>query len=189
MPGQSGKFAGAGIGAWLLLAAVLVLSAGTAAAVAVVEPPAANRPAAPVDAERTTPLKERKRLWQRLSDCCNGWCAIALGDNKKYGFGWGADRAVAERYALTSSQKETSNAKVVFSINSREMRTWGAIAYDIERSLWLRHRRGTLLAAARDQLYQRHEREGDRCQIRLLVGSGRGRRKDCLRLRLRRQPR
>jgi len=68
--------------------------------------------------------------------CCNGCCAIALGDDKKYGFGWGADRAVAEKYALTSCQKETANAKVVFSINSREMRTSGAIAYSTSTGAW-----------------------------------------------------
>ena len=68
--------------------------------------------------------------------CCNGWCAIALGDDKKYGFGWGADRAVAEKYALTSCQKETTNAKVVFSINSREMRTSGVIAYSTSTGAW-----------------------------------------------------
>jgi hypothetical protein len=68
--------------------------------------------------------------------CCNGWCAIALGDNKKYGVGWGADRAVAERYALSSCQQQTSNAKVVFSINSREMRTSGAIAYSTTTGAW-----------------------------------------------------
>jgi hypothetical protein len=61
--------------------------------------------------------------------CCNGWCAIALGDDNKYGVGWGSSRAVAEKHALDWCQKETTNAKVVFAVYSRAMRNWGSIAY------------------------------------------------------------
>jgi hypothetical protein len=68
--------------------------------------------------------------------CCNGWCAIALGDNKKYGVGWGANRAVAEKHALAFCKEQTTNAKVVFSINSREMRSWGVIAYSTPTGAW-----------------------------------------------------
>jgi hypothetical protein len=68
--------------------------------------------------------------------CCNGWCAIALGDDNKYGVGWGADRTTAEKHALDWCQKETTNAKLAFSINSRAMRSWGAIAYSQSSGAW-----------------------------------------------------
>lgn len=62
--------------------------------------------------------------------CNNGWCALALGEDRgKWGVGWGEDRPSAERFALQSAKERTRNAKVVFSINAREMRLWGAIAY------------------------------------------------------------
>lgn len=68
--------------------------------------------------------------------CCNGWCAIAVGDKRAYGVGWGPNRDVAEKYALSECKERTANAKVVFSINSREMRTWGAIAYSKTTGAW-----------------------------------------------------
>jgi hypothetical protein len=68
--------------------------------------------------------------------CCNGWCSIALGDNKRYGIGWGASREVAEKYALSACKERTTNAKVVFSINSRAMRSSGAIAYSTSTGAW-----------------------------------------------------
>ncbi len=62
--------------------------------------------------------------------CNNGWCALALGEDlDKWGVGWGAERQTAEKFALQSVGERTRNPKVVFSINAREMRTWGAIAY------------------------------------------------------------
>lgn len=62
--------------------------------------------------------------------CNNGWCALALGeDREKWGVGWGEDRQTAEKFALQSARERTRNPKVVFSINAREIRFWGAIAY------------------------------------------------------------
>jgi hypothetical protein len=67
--------------------------------------------------------------------CCNGWAALALGKQEEgkdiiWGVGWGGDRKTAERNALQAAQdRKAPEAKVVFSINSREMRTGGAIAY------------------------------------------------------------
>jgi hypothetical protein len=62
--------------------------------------------------------------------CNNGWCALALGEDRaNWGVGWGEDRPSAEKFALQSAKERTRNAKIVFSINAREMRLWGAIAY------------------------------------------------------------
>jgi hypothetical protein len=62
--------------------------------------------------------------------CGNGWCALGLGDDReRWGVGWSEDRPSAEKFALQNAAARTHNAKVVFSINAREMRLWGAIAY------------------------------------------------------------
>lgn len=62
--------------------------------------------------------------------CNNGWSALALGEDREvWGVGYGEDRPTAEKFALQSAEEQTRNAKVVFSINAREMRLWGAIAY------------------------------------------------------------
>lgn len=67
--------------------------------------------------------------------CCNGWCALALGDAKPgkdfgWGLGWGADQETADRHALQSARNRgLDHARVVYSIYSRQMRTGGAIAY------------------------------------------------------------
>ncbi len=60
----------------------------------------------------------------------NGWCALALGDDReKWGVGFGEDRTTAEKFALQNLAERTRNAKVAFSINAREMKLYGAIAY------------------------------------------------------------
>jgi hypothetical protein len=68
--------------------------------------------------------------------CCNGWCALALGKGGAWGVGWGAERAVAEKHALAAGQQQAPDAKLAFSINSREMRSWGAIAYSQTTGAW-----------------------------------------------------
>lgn len=74
--------------------------------------------------------------------CCNGWCAISIGrpkDNKEYrwGVGWGPDRHTAEKYAVEGARDQgLPDAKVTFSINAREMRTGGAIAYSESTGAW-----------------------------------------------------
>lgn len=74
--------------------------------------------------------------------CCNGWCALALGrrsDEKEYrwGVGWGPDRRTAEKFALEGARDQgLRDAKVTYSINSREMRTGGAIAYSASTGAW-----------------------------------------------------
>lgn len=62
--------------------------------------------------------------------CSNGWSSLALGDNREvWGVGYGEDRETAEKFALESAAERTAGAKVVFSINARQMKLWGAIAY------------------------------------------------------------
>ena len=74
--------------------------------------------------------------------CCNGWCALALGKQEAgkdigWGVGWGPDRSAAEKYALEAAHdRNLPDAKVVYSINSREMRTGGAIAYSESTGDW-----------------------------------------------------
>jgi hypothetical protein len=74
--------------------------------------------------------------------CCNGWCALATSSTKTgkeygWGVGWGADRATAEKFALEGARDQgLTDAKVVFAINAREMRTGGAIAYSQSTGEW-----------------------------------------------------
>lgn len=74
--------------------------------------------------------------------CCNGWCALALGKREagkdiSWGVGWGPNQGTAEKYALEGARDQNlPEAKVVFSINSRQMRTGGAIAYSDSTGKW-----------------------------------------------------
>jgi hypothetical protein len=74
--------------------------------------------------------------------CGNGWCALALGDEKPgknfgWGVGWGPDQRSAERFALEGARKEgLRGARVVHSIYSREQRTGGAIAFSESTGRW-----------------------------------------------------
>ncbi len=74
--------------------------------------------------------------------CCNGWCALALSKKEEgkdigWGVGWGPDQRAAEKYALQGARDQGwSDAKVVYCINSREMRTGGAIAYSESTGNW-----------------------------------------------------
>lgn len=67
----------------------------------------------------------------------NGWCALALGKDKSaWGVGWGPDRATAEQNALEAGRQRTSGCRVVFSINAREIKQHGAIAYSRSTGEW-----------------------------------------------------
>jgi hypothetical protein len=74
--------------------------------------------------------------------CGNGWCALALGDQKMgkdfgWGVGWGPDQRSAEKFALEAARKQgLPGAKVVYSINSREPQTGGAIAFSESTGRW-----------------------------------------------------
>lgn len=74
--------------------------------------------------------------------CCNGWCALALGDQKAgkdfgWGVGWGPNQRAAEQFALEAARKRgLPGARVVYSIYSREMRTGGAIAFSESTGRW-----------------------------------------------------
>jgi hypothetical protein len=74
--------------------------------------------------------------------CGNGWCALALGDEKPgkdfgWGVGWGSDQQSAERNALKGARDQNlRGAKVVYSIFSREPRTGGAIAFSESTGNW-----------------------------------------------------
>jgi len=74
--------------------------------------------------------------------CCNGWCALALGKREAgkdvaWGIGWGPNQGAAEKYALEAARdRKLPDAKVVYSINSREMRTGGAIAFSESTDKW-----------------------------------------------------
>ena len=64
-----------------------------------------------------------------------------MGDPKaagarEWGVGWGPDQETAERYALEGARERMSGAKVVYSINSREMRVPGVIAYSTATGNW-----------------------------------------------------
>lgn len=80
--------------------------------------------------------------------CCNGWCALALGDQKPgknfgWGIGWGENQQLAERFALEGARERgLPRARVVYSINSREMRSGGAIAYSESTGNWGYHTGG-----------------------------------------------
>jgi hypothetical protein len=74
--------------------------------------------------------------------CGNGWCALALGDEKPgkdfgWGVGWGADQAAAERVALKAAvERGLTRPRVIYSIFSREPRTGGAIAFSESTGNW-----------------------------------------------------
>ena len=87
--------------------------------------------------------------------CCNGWCALALGTREAgkdiaWGVGWGPNQSAAERHALEAARdRKLPDAKVVYSINSREMRTGGAIAYSESTGDW-----GYATGGARSSAYK-----------------------------------
>jgi hypothetical protein len=74
--------------------------------------------------------------------CCNGWCALALGKREEgkdvgWGVGWGPNQREAERFALEEARdQKLTEPKVVYSINAREMRTGGAIAFSESTGDW-----------------------------------------------------
>jgi len=96
-----------------------------------------------VNAERQAREKCNARDAQVVVVCCNGWAALALGSGPRggknfgWGVGWGEDQATAERYALEAAlQQRLRGARVVYSINSREMKLGGAIAFSKSTGQW-----------------------------------------------------
>lgn len=73
--------------------------------------------------------------------CCNGWCALALGESSAagdhgWGVGWAPEQEGAERFALEGARERMRGAKVVYSIDSRQMRFPGVIAYSTTTGNW-----------------------------------------------------
>lgn len=95
-----------------------------------------------VNASRDAREKCNARDAQSVVLCCNGWCALALGEQKPgkdvgWGVGWGPNQKTAERFALEGARDQgLAGAKVVFSINAREMRSGAAIAYSESTGSW-----------------------------------------------------
>jgi hypothetical protein len=70
--------------------------------------------------------------------CCNGWCALALGETGKggWGVGWGPSQELADRFALAGARENTRGARVVYSINARAPLVLGVIAYSTATGRW-----------------------------------------------------
>ena len=73
--------------------------------------------------------------------CCNGWCALALGQpaatgEHGWGVGWGPNQEDAERFAMENARQRMSGAKVVYSVNARDLRSTGVIAYSPATGKW-----------------------------------------------------
>ncbi len=73
--------------------------------------------------------------------CCNGWCALALGQpagkgEYAWGVGWGPDQETAEQYALENARQRMSGAKVVYSVFARDIQSTGVIAYSPTTGKW-----------------------------------------------------
>ncbi len=91
--------------------------------------------------------------------CGNGWCALALGDDKpgpdfRWGVGWAPDQRTAERNALEGARaRGIGNPRVVHSIFSREARTGGAIVYSESTGCWAWATGGALNAPYKARQY------------------------------------
>lgn len=73
--------------------------------------------------------------------CCNGWCALALGDPSAagehgWGVGWGPNQEDAERFATENARQRMSGAKVVYSVFARDIQSTGVIAYSPATGKW-----------------------------------------------------
>jgi len=74
--------------------------------------------------------------------CGNGWCALALGDDKPgrdfgWGVGWAPGQKAAETYALEGArEKKLHNPRVVYSVFARDPQTGGAIAFSESTGRW-----------------------------------------------------
>ena len=47
----------------------------------------------------------------------NGWCALAVGDDNAYGYGWAEDLGTARKIALAECRKRTTNSRVVICVS------------------------------------------------------------------------
>lgn len=87
-----------------------------------------------VNAEREAKDNCNARDARVVVACCNGWAALALGREPvkgvyPWGVGWGPTEQAATGFALEGAQEQTDDARLVYSINAREMKTTGVIAY------------------------------------------------------------
>ena len=48
----------------------------------------------------------------------NGWCALAVGDDNAYGYGWADDLGSARKIALAECRKRTTNSRIVICVSS-----------------------------------------------------------------------
>lgn len=87
-----------------------------------------------VNAEREAKENCNARDARVVVACCNGWAALALGEKPAkgdypYGVGWAPTEQAAGGFALDGAREQSGNARLVYSINSREMKATGVIAY------------------------------------------------------------
>jgi len=83
-----------------------------------------------VDASRVAREKCNASDARTLVMCRNGWCALAASDSSSgWGVGCDVDRDSAENRALEQAAKVMKGARVIYSINSREVRRWGSVAF------------------------------------------------------------
>ena len=74
--------------------------------------------------------------------CGNGWCALVLdelkpGEEIGWTVGWAPTQAAAEQFARDEARERgMKNARLVYSIFSREMKSGGAIAYSKSTGRW-----------------------------------------------------
>lgn len=48
----------------------------------------------------------------------NAWAALAVGKGNGYGWGWGTSKAIAEKNALKSCARHTTNGRIRMSLSS-----------------------------------------------------------------------
>jgi type II secretory pathway pseudopilin PulG len=65
------------------------------------------------EAERVALSKCGKSDCEVLAWARNACCALAVGDDSKYGYGWDSDRSSAERRALAECRKRTTNCEII----------------------------------------------------------------------------
>jgi hypothetical protein len=49
---------------------------------------------------------------------CNGWCALAVGDDNIYAWAWATTKAEAETRALIECSRNTSNCRIAVCVYS-----------------------------------------------------------------------
>ena len=88
------------------------------------------------------------------------------GKDIGWGVGWGADRATAEQHALRAARDyNLPEAKVVYSINSREMVQGGAIAFSELTGKWGYATGGAQCPLQSPAILHGARRQGDRLSV------------------------